>query len=333
VSWNSDPALLAGLVLLGVALLSVARLGRQEVRWPVAGWAVLSLALVSPLCSMSVALFSMRVTQHLVITLAAAPLLAIALMRLRAVAAAGVAAPVAAFAASLWGWHVPAAYDATFRPDGIAYWLMHATLAGSATWFWAALFRLAEMRPLAAATGGMVTAIQMGVLGALLTLAPRPLYAVHPAQVTLPWGLTPLEDQQLGGLLMWVPGGLLFLAVLAVGAALALRLPWREAARGATPVAVLATAAVLAAATMAPQRASAQGNDSASTSSAPSEGRSSAAPVGVLTTSSVTTGNSGPKAPSAPAPEGADRRTRVLGAVCEGVVPPVLMECRAKSGM
>ena len=64
----------------------------------------------------------------------------------------------------------------------------------------------------------------MGLLGALLTLAPRPLFlAVHSAGVTSPWGLTPLADQQLGGLLMWVPGGLVFAAVCVAGLGPALR--------------------------------------------------------------------------------------------------------------
>ena len=60
------------------------------------------------------------------------------------------------------------------------------------------------------------------MLGALLTLAPRPLYAIHELTAA-PWGLTALEDQQLGGLLMWVPGGLILAAALAVAMAHALR--------------------------------------------------------------------------------------------------------------
>jgi putative membrane protein len=53
----------------------------------------------------------------------------------------------------------------------------------------------------------------MALLGAFITLSPRPLYAPH-AGTTLAWGLTQIEDQQLGGLLMWVPGGLVAVAVL-----------------------------------------------------------------------------------------------------------------------
>jgi putative membrane protein len=52
--------------------------------------------------------------------------------------------------------------------------------------------------------------MQMGLLGAILTLAEHPLFAPH-LLTTQAWGLTPLEDQQLGGALMWVPGIVLFL--------------------------------------------------------------------------------------------------------------------------
>jgi putative membrane protein len=221
--WNTHPVLIAVLLLGAAGTLALVRRDGKDLVWPMAGWAMLALALVSPLCSLSVALFSVRVTQHLVVVLGAAPLLAMAAMRLRSVARGGMAAPAAAFFVLLWLWHAPGPYAATFAADGIAYWMMHVSLAFSATWFWAALLRLAPVRPMAAVVGSLATAIQMGVLGALLTFAPRPLYAVHAPDVTLPWGYTPLEDQQLGGLLMWVPGGLLFVLVLALGLALALR--------------------------------------------------------------------------------------------------------------
>ncbi|MBU8545682.1 MULTISPECIES: cytochrome c oxidase assembly protein [Roseomonadaceae] len=223
--WNTHPLLIATLLLGAAALAWAERRQGREAAWPMAGWGVLALALVSPLCSLSVALFSVRVTQHLLVVLGAAPLLALAAMRLRSVGMAGIGVPAAGFAVLLWLWHVPGPYAATFAADGVAYWLMHASLAFSATWFWAALLRHGPARPLAAVIGALATAIQMGALGALLTFAPRPLYAVHAPDVTLPWGFTPLADQQLGGLLMWVPGGLLFVLVLALGLARALRRP------------------------------------------------------------------------------------------------------------
>ncbi|MBU8536594.1 cytochrome c oxidase assembly protein [Falsiroseomonas tokyonensis] len=319
-SWNLDASLLVVLLLGAAATLRLTWHQGMRSGLALVGWALLALALVSPLCSISVALFSMRVTQHLVISLIAAPLLASAIQHRPAIRRGGVGAPTIAFALLLWFWHLPAPYVATFAPDGIAYWLMHASLAGSAIWFWAALLRHGEARPVAAALGGLATAIQMGVLGALLTFAPRPLYIVHAPDVTLPWGFTPLEDQQLGGLLMWVPGGLLLVLVLGTGLALMLRTP-RSAA---LPLALLLAL---------PVTALAQGNQSTTTTSAASGGRRSGTPVGVLTTSAVTTGDSGPSAPTPSVPEGAGRHTRVLGPVCFGLAGPVLEDCRVKSGM
>ena len=59
---------------------------------------------------------------------------------------------------------------------------------------------------------GLVFHVQMGLLGALITLAPRALYAPH-ALTTVAWGLSPLQDQQLGGAIMWIPGCIVFLVV------------------------------------------------------------------------------------------------------------------------
>ena len=88
---------------------------------------------------------------------------------------------------------------------------MQLTLLGSAVLFWRAALRPGR------ATGAALLAIlgawmQMGLLGALLTFAPEPLYAIH-ATAPLAWGFSPLADQQLGGLLMWVPAGLPYVAL------------------------------------------------------------------------------------------------------------------------
>jgi len=67
--------------------------------------------------------------------------------------------------------------------------------------------------PSGAALVALVATIgQMGLLGALIVFAPGPLYLVHLAS-TAPWGLSPLADQQLAGLLMWVPASLPYLGV------------------------------------------------------------------------------------------------------------------------
>jgi putative membrane protein len=211
-AWNLDPWLGAALM----AGLAVAWSRSDDRRALLVGWAVLALALVSPLCSLSVALFSARVGQHLVILLAAAPLLALGLPpRRQPPGTGGIAVAVACFAALLWAWHLPGPYAATFRSD-LVYWVMHLSLLAAGIWLWRGLLLAAAVRPEAVLPAGLATAVQMSALGAFLTFAPRAIFPPH-AYTTLAWGLTPLEDQQLGGLLMWVPGGLAFAGV-ALGA-------------------------------------------------------------------------------------------------------------------
>lgn len=208
VVWRLDDPWLLGALALGLALAWRRAADRRALAL---GWALLAGALVSPLCNLSVALFSARAGQHLLVLLGAAPLLAAALPKRARTTAGEAAASGLLFAAALWAWHLPGPYAATFRSDA-AYWAMHLSLLGAAWWLWRGLLGPGAARPEAALLGGLATASQMGALGALLTFAPRALYAPH-AHTTLPWGLTQLEDQQLGGLLMWVPGGLAFAAV------------------------------------------------------------------------------------------------------------------------
>jgi putative membrane protein len=211
-AWNADPWLAAALAG-GLAWAWRRSADRMAL---LAGGAALALALLSPLCSLSVALFSARAGQHMVILLAAAPLLALGLPGRRRIPSTGmIATAAAAFTLLLWLWHLPGPYAATFRSD-VTYWAMHLSLLVSAIWLWRGLLLAAGARPEAVLPVGLATAIQMSALGAFLTFAPRPLFAPH-ALTSLAWGLTPLEDQQLGGLLMWVPGGLAFAGV-ALGA-------------------------------------------------------------------------------------------------------------------
>lgn len=200
--WNLDPVLLAALALLALCLARSGA-GRTAVL-------VLLVAFVSPLCALSSALFAARVVHHVLLVAVAAPLLARALPARRA----GGTLP-GAFVLStavLWAWHLPAAYDLALS-NHAAYWLMQITLIASATWFWRAVFApgRAVVDSLVAVVAGFT---QMGMLGAILTFAPRPLYSAHFA-APFEWGLTPLADQQLGGLLMWVPAGVPYAAAAA----------------------------------------------------------------------------------------------------------------------
>jgi putative membrane protein len=70
------------------------------------------------------------------------------------------------------------------------------------------------VRIAAGIAAGLITSVQMGLLGALITFAPRSLYAPH-IFTTGVWHLTPLEDQQLGGTIMWIPGCIVFFAAAA----------------------------------------------------------------------------------------------------------------------
>jgi putative membrane protein len=109
----------------------------------------------------------------------------------------------------LWAWHVPEAYDRALANVGV-YWVMQITLLCSAIWFWRAVFAAREA-PVERFVFVVASFAQMGMLGAILTFAPEPLYAVH-ALAPFAWGVTPLEDQQLGGLIMWVPAGIPYAA-------------------------------------------------------------------------------------------------------------------------
>lgn len=197
--WNFDPVLIAGLL----ALFAIARaMGARTV--PLAGGVVvLAVLFVSPLCALTSSLFAMRVTHHVVLTSLAAPLLAAALPR----GGGGIVGWTLAHAVVFWAWHAPALYGFALASDA-GYWLMQATLLGSAVGFWRAA-RAAP--PPLAVVALLATMVQMGLLGALLTFSGVPLYAWH-ATTTQAWGLTPLADQQFAGLIMWVAGGAIYLA-------------------------------------------------------------------------------------------------------------------------
>jgi putative membrane protein len=223
VPWNLDPILCA-MLALGAALYFVARRSsrvapaQHEQIFFAFGWTILALALVSPICNLSVALFSARVGQHMIISLVAAPLLVLGRADVMLLQAAGLprnvpnaaeacAAPLA-FAFALWVWHAPAPYDATFASH-LIYWTMHVTLFVAAVSLWRVLLRSVPQRPLSALVASAFSGAQMCALGVLFTFASRPLFAVH-AGTTWPWGWTQMQDQQLGGLLMWVPAGMIF---------------------------------------------------------------------------------------------------------------------------
>jgi putative membrane protein len=210
-----------------------------------AGLVVLAIALLSPLDRLSAELFCAHMVQHELLMLGAAPLLVLghplpnflwafprrARQRIavflhtrpvrgawQVVSAAGVAWLLHALA--LWIWHVPQMFNAALA-DRTVHDLQHLTFLSAALLFWSALF---EARAPQQRAAGIVylftTTIHTAVLGALIALASRPWYAEW-LQPSAHWRLSALEDQQLGGLIMWVPGCIVY-----VGCALALFARW-----------------------------------------------------------------------------------------------------------
>lgn len=197
-------------------------------RLRVGGWLLLALALISPLCRLAATLVSAHMVQLMVLTIAAPALLALGAARLiprnniaqatGADATSGGALAAATFVhgALIWLWHVPVVYAATLESP-LVHWFAYAALCGAAFWFWRSVLHAAPAMRGRALLALVATTAHTGLLGALLTFAQVPLYAGVAAGARA-WGLTPLEDQQLAGLIMWVPGSL---AYLVAGIALA----------------------------------------------------------------------------------------------------------------
>ncbi|MBL4916996.1 cytochrome c oxidase assembly protein [Szabonella alba] len=224
-AWNTDPWLIAGLVCAFGVMLAHQRAdvaGRAgSDRALVIAFAGLGLAFLSPLCAATVAIFSARALHHLVLICLVAPALALALP-LRALPAT---VGLALTALALVLWHVPDVYDAAWRSDAV-YWLLQASLLLPGWIFWSAVLNprdqgAAALFGHALLVGGLAGV--MGLIGAVLTFAPVALYPHHlPGAEALGIGL--LADQQLAGLVMWVPG---FLPVAGFGFWM-LRQGWRR---------------------------------------------------------------------------------------------------------
>jgi cytochrome c oxidase assembly factor CtaG len=262
-AWSADPFAVAPLAIAGVLhavgtrrLWRAAGTGRGLSRTEVAtfwsGWLVLALALVSPLHRLGGALFSAHMTQHELLMVVAAPLLVLGrpmiawvwalppawrrgaggVARLRPVAGtwSTLTAPGTAWSVhtvALFAWHVPALYQATLRSDAV-HAAQHASFFGTGLLFWWSLLRLRRATRGAAVAWLFGATIVTGALGALIAMS-RTLWYPAYAATSAPWGLMPLEDQQLGGIIMWMPGGLSYLL-----AALWLMSGWlREPSAGA----------------------------------------------------------------------------------------------------
>ncbi|HKC65760.1 MAG TPA: cytochrome c oxidase assembly protein, partial [Pyrinomonadaceae bacterium] len=117
----------------------------------------------------------------------------------------------AVHALALWVWHIPVLFQATLDSEFI-HTLQHLSFFFSALLFWWALIhgRRGLLGYGAATLYVFTTSVHSGLLGALITFAQGIWYPAYKGY-TASWGLTPLEDQQLGGLIMWIPAGLVYI--------------------------------------------------------------------------------------------------------------------------
>jgi putative membrane protein len=201
------------------------------------GWISLLIALDSPIHELGEQLFWVHMTQHEILMLISAPLLVLsrplvpflwALSRSSRNKAASwgrsrifrgtwksISTPLSAWllsALALWVWHAPSLFDRTLHSDWI-HAAQHLSFFLTALLFW---WPVAQQPPALGYGGALAyvftTALHTSVLGGLLTFAPRAWYSSYVATAPA-WHLTALEDQQLGGLIMWIPAGTLLLAV------------------------------------------------------------------------------------------------------------------------
>lgn len=232
--WEFHPSVVIGVVLLGglYVLLGGRSAARRRVTAFAASLLVLLASLNGPLHDLSDRyLFSAHMVQHLILTLLFPPLflygvsadLARRVIRpgwARALGARLVQPIPAAiiFTVPIVLWHLPPFYEAAMRHHGLHIVQHLVFLATSVVMWWPVLSPLPEL-PRASYPGQLLylflLGIPMSVVGAMITLADAPLYPFYVAAPRV-MGLTPLDDQQIGGLVMWVPGGLVFWLAMTV---------------------------------------------------------------------------------------------------------------------
>ncbi|WP_119679769.1 cytochrome c oxidase assembly protein [Indioceanicola profundi] len=238
-AWTLDPLVLVpmalGWWLYGRGMAREPRFRDSRAVAFAAGMALLALGLVWPLDAMGETLFSAHMAQHMVLTVFAPPLLLlgrpagpvlvalpIRLRRTMAIAARklrrwiepllGPTTASLLHGAAVWAWHAPVAFDAALADEWV-HRAEHASFFLTGLLFWAMVLRAVRARDRMAAPAAagalLFTLMHSGLLGCLIAFAPEPLYAygIRPTA----WGISPLTDQQLAGLVMWVPAGFAYI--------------------------------------------------------------------------------------------------------------------------
>ena len=251
-AWSLDPFVLLGVGVVAVLYTRGWRYLRRHSRHAATkaqatcfgvGLGLILLALVSPIGTYDSDLFSLHMTEHLLLTVGAPPLLllgspllallwglpdqerrgAARLLRpnggLFRVGSALAQPPVALalFVTTFALWHVPVLYDAA-QGETLIHYTEHILFFSTALLFWWPVIHpgggARSLGKIAAIAYVSIPMLEGTLIGALLTLAQRPFYATYVDAPRLT-GLSPLDDQQLAGLIMWIPGGVVYgIAVL-----------------------------------------------------------------------------------------------------------------------
>ena len=246
-AWNWDFVVLVSLVLSACIYTAGVREQQRRagarprvLRWRAASFAAglitLFVALISPLDALSTALFSAHMVQHMLLLVIVPPLLILGISPGSFLFAFDTLArrklgqwwgritklksmwrlfthPVVAWGLNvfvLWTWHVPRLYQAALENE-VLHLLEHLSFVTTSLLFWWTV--LPPEKHLHRGDPGVLAlftmALQGGLLGALITFAPTPWYGAY-AWTTQAWGLSPLEDQQLAGAIMWIPVGTIY---------------------------------------------------------------------------------------------------------------------------
>ena len=249
-AWSFDPLALAGLPLVGFlyyrGITSPGRKPRFHTAWRARsfylGLVVLAVAVLSPLDHLADELFSVHMTQHMLILMVGAPLILLGapivpVLRgtprpirrrviipvlqslavrfiLRTLSRPLVAWPL--YVLFIWGWHVPGLFVAALENE-LVHLIEHTSFAFTAYLFW---WNIIDPHPLRANLSYLaripytfLTVVPAFALGAFLTFSSEPWFA--PYEITAPaYGISALEDQQIGGTIMWIPGSFIIGATL-----------------------------------------------------------------------------------------------------------------------
>ena len=252
--WNLEPiSVIALLVLAGLYFVGLKRSKGQSMKlitwWRpvalVAGVLSLLIASLSPLHNISGSLFFAHMIQHIILIMIGPPLILLGgpivpVMRglpsgLRREIVIPILQnrkcrklleictnPVVAwfvYVGSLWAWHTPRLYDEAVRNTGI-HGLEHGFFVLASIFFWWCVIDPIPMKP--KLSGGLrllylfLATLQNTVLGAFITLSTAPWYSSYLVSSEILMGLTPMQDQRIGGLIMWIPGAMMYFLALSI---------------------------------------------------------------------------------------------------------------------